>query len=261
MAETFCWFVLLLFCKEGGVKIIGVIPARYASSRFPGKPLADIHGKPMIWWVYQQCKKSDVFSTVLVALEDKRVEEVCTQLAIPFVYTSVDHATPAGRIAEVATTVHGDLFVGIMGDEPLVNPKSFYDLIPHGDIPDLYVAMLIKRLDTPADVVDTTNQKVVLNANGDIMLMSRSPIPYPKGISDINYLGIGSAFAATTAALKLYQNTERSLLEKAEENDLIRWLYQGVSVKGVYSEYKTISVDAPKDLDKVREILSKPKMD
>jgi 3-deoxy-manno-octulosonate cytidylyltransferase (CMP-KDO synthetase) len=239
------------------VKIIGVIPARYASSRFPGKPLADIHGKPMIWWVYQQCKKSDALSTVLVAIEDKRVEEVCTQLEIPFIYTSVDHTTPTERIAEVATTVEGDLFVEIMGDEPLVNPNSFSDLIPRGDIPDLYVAMLVKRLDSPADVVDTTNQKVVLDANGNIMLMSRSPIPYPQGISDISYLATGSALAATATALKLYQNTERSLLERAEENDLIRWLYQGVSVKGVYSEYKTISVNVPKDLDKVREILSK----
>ncbi|MDR1640645.1 MAG: 3-deoxy-manno-octulosonate cytidylyltransferase [Clostridiales bacterium] len=238
------------------MRIAGIIPARYGSTRFPGKPLADICGKPMIWWVYRNCSKFKGFSELILAIDDERVKAACDELSLPYVMTSPNHDTPTARIAEVVEKVDADLYIGIMGDEPLVEPDSFQGLIPIKETLDLYVAMLIKPLTEATDVVDTTNQKVVVNALGNIMLTSRSPIPFPKGSSNFAYYATGSTFAYTREALRYFNNSERSQLELAEENDLIRWLYQGVPVKAVYSSYKTVSVDSQKDLDRVRRIIA-----
>ena len=104
------------------MKIIGVIPARYRSSRFPGKPLADICGRPMIWWVYRQAKKVEQLDAVYVATDDERIQAACESYGIPVVMTSPDHPTGSDRVAEVAAKVEGDLFINIQGDEPLMDP-------------------------------------------------------------------------------------------------------------------------------------------
>ena len=106
------------------MKIIGVIPARYKSSRFPGKPLADICGKPMIWWVYQQCKKVEDFDAVYVATDDQQILNTCKELGIEVVMTSDTHKTGTDRIGEVAQKIHADLIVNIQGDEPLLEPET-----------------------------------------------------------------------------------------------------------------------------------------
>lgn len=106
------------------MKIIGVIPARYKSSRFPSKPLADISGKPMIWWVYQQCKKVEDFDAVCVATDDQQIFNTCKELGIEVVMTSDTHKTGTDRIGEVAQKIHADLIVNIQGDEPLLEPET-----------------------------------------------------------------------------------------------------------------------------------------
>ena len=111
------------------MKIIGVIPARYKSSRFPGKPLVDICGKPMIWWVYQQAKKVPEFDEVYVATDDERIEAACDEHHMKVIMTSDKHETGSDRVAEVATKVDGDLFVNIQGDEPVINPEMIQEVI------------------------------------------------------------------------------------------------------------------------------------
>ena len=120
------------------MKIIGVIPARFKSSRFPGKPLADICGKPMIWWVYQQCMKVEDFDAVYVATDDQQIFDVCKSLNVEVIMTSDQHRTGTDRIGEVARKVTADLIVNIQGDEPLLEPSTIKAAIqPFYDNPDL----------------------------------------------------------------------------------------------------------------------------
>ena len=238
------------------MKTIAVIPARYASTRMPGKPLADVLGKPMIWWVYRAAKACAKLDDVLIATDDARIAEVCAQYDMKCVMTSPDHDTPTGRIWEVSTKVDADLYLQLMGDEPLVDPAAF-DLILPDTLPDdaCYVAVLTNVMQHPADVVDFSNQKVVTNAAREVLMISRSPIPYPKGTLDFDYEKVTGIQLYSKQALQFYHDTPKSVLERAEENDMMRYVENGRKVHAIVSPYKTVSVDTPKDLALVNEIL------
>ena len=240
------------------MKILGVIPARYASSRLPGKPLADILGKPMVWWVYQAAKQSPLLDDLVVATDDERILAVCKEHGMNAVMTRADHDTPTSRIQEVSCLIQADLYLQIMGDEPLIDPKAFELILPK-ELPDdpYYVAGVTNRMEHPADVIDFSNQKVVCNARREILLISRSPIPYPKGTADFEYEKITGIQLFSKKALDFYAATPKSALEKAEENDLMRFIENGHTVHAVLSPYKTVSVDTPKDVDIVCGILKK----
>ncbi len=240
------------------MKILGVIPARYASSRLPGKPLADILGKPMIWWVYQAAKESPLLDELVVATDDERILAVCKEQGMNAVMTRADHDTPTARIQEVSCLIGADLYLQIMGDEPLIDPRAFELILPK-TLPDdpYYVAGVTNRMEHPADVIDFSNQKVVCNARREILLISRSPIPYPKGTADFEYEKITGIQLFSKKALDFYAATPKSALEKAEENDLMRFIENGHAVHAVLSPYKTVSVDTPKDVDIVCDILKK----
>lgn len=240
------------------MKILGVIPARYASSRLPGKPLADILGKPMVWWVYQAAKQSPLLNDLVVATDDKRILAVCKEYGMNAVMTRADHDTPTARIQEVSCLIQADLYLQIMGDEPLIDPKAFELILPK-TLPDdpYYVAGVTNRMEHPADVIDFSNQKVVCNARREILLISRSPIPYPKGTADFEYEKITGIQLFSKKALDFYAATPKSALEKAEENDLMRFIENGHTVHAVLSPYKTVSVDTPKDVGIVCDILKK----
>ena len=238
------------------MKILGVIPARYASSRLPGKPLADILGKPMVWWVYQAAMQSPLLDDLVVATDDERILAVCKEYGMNAVMTRADHDTPTARIQEVSCLIQADLYLQIMGDEPLIDPKAFELILPK-ELPDdpYYVAVVTNRMEHPADVIDFSNQKVVCNARREILLISRSPIPYPKGTADFEYEKITGIQLFSKKALDFYAATPKSALEKAEENDLMRFIENGHTVHAVLSPYKTVSVDTPKDVDIVCDVL------
>ena len=160
------------------MKTIAVIPARYASTRMPGKPLADVLGKPMIWWVYQAAKACPKLDDVLIATDDERIADACKTYGMRYLMTSPDHDTPTGRIWEVSTVEDADLYLQLMGDEPLVNPAAF-DLILPDTLPEdpCYVAVLTNIMEHPADVIDFSNQKVVTNAAREILLPQPHPLP------------------------------------------------------------------------------------
>ena len=238
------------------MKTIAVIPARYQSSRMPGKPLADILGRPMIWWVWREAKKSPALSGVVVATDDERIADACKAYGMDYCMTSPDHDTPTGRIWEVSTKLEADLYLQVMGDEPLINAAAF-DLILPKTLPQdpYYVAVLTNVMEHPADVVDFSNQKVVTNAAREILMISRSPIPYPKGTLDFEYEKVTGIQLYSRRALAFYHGTPKSLLEKAEENDMMRFVENGHKVHAIVSPYKTVSVDTPKDLALVARIL------
>lgn len=240
------------------MKTIAVIPARYQSSRLPGKPLADILGRPMIWWVYQEAKKCPKLADVVVACDDERIAAACREYGMNYLMTSPDHDTPTGRIWEVSTRLDADLYLQVMGDEPLINAAAFDLILPH-TLPDdpYYVSVLTNVMGHPADVVDFSNQKVVTNARREILMISRSPIPYPKGTLDFEYEKVTGIQLYSKQALAFYHETPKSLLEKAEENDMMRFIENGHTVHAIVSPYKTVSVDTAKDLALVCEILQK----
>jgi 3-deoxy-manno-octulosonate cytidylyltransferase (CMP-KDO synthetase) len=241
------------------MKTIGVIPARYNSSRFPGKPLSDICGKPMVWWVYQQALKAGL-DEVYVATDDDRIFKAAEELGINVLMTSIEHKTPNDRVWEVSTKIDGDIFLCINGDEPLIDPAVIRRTLPDSDDMDdleYYYSNIMTRIKNPVEVVDPTNIKAVVNAKGEAMWASRSPIPYPKGSMEFEYKKLVGIAAFSKKALEFYHSTPRSRLEEAEELDLYRFLENGKKVKLKEIDCSTLSVDTPKDLEHVRIAVEK----
>ncbi|MEE0264212.1 MAG: 3-deoxy-manno-octulosonate cytidylyltransferase [Acutalibacteraceae bacterium] len=241
------------------LNVIGVIPSRYGSTRFPAKPLSDICGKPMVWYVYQQALKAKGLSAVYVATDDQRIVDVCNQYGMNVIMTSDQHKTPNDRVHEVSTKIDADIYVCINGDEPLIEPEVIERAIPEeSDEQDLeyFYSNVITTIENPVEVVDPTNIKAVANAQGDAMWASRSPIPYPKGNMQFQYKKIVGIAAFSKKALQFYVDTPRSQVEYTEELDLYRFLENGKKVKLKEIECHTLSVDTPKDLEKVREVMA-----
>lgn len=168
------------------MKIVAVIPARYKSSRFPGKPLADINGKPMIYWVYKHCIDSSVFDEVMVATDDNRIMDACCQYGMNSMLTSDNNQTGTDRVAEVASRISADIFVNVQGDEPLLEPDVIAKVIqPIRDNPEYDVVNLMTQISDPVDFINFTIPKVITNNQNRGIYLTRSPTPYPKG--SINY--------------------------------------------------------------------------
>ena len=237
-------------------KIIGIIPARYQSTRFPGKPLADICGKPMIWWVYQQVIKVSRFSDVLVAIDDDRIRAVCEIYGIKYIMTKNNHPEHISRIHEVSEKIKADLYVCINGDEPLISPLCIEQILPKPCPSGFYFGGAMRKLTNPSETIDPANIKIATSGDGRCIYMSRTPIPYPKGtlLFDYNkYVGIE---CFSKEALDFFVQHQQGTLEKIEDIDHLRFLEAGKELVFTYVDSESISVDTPKDLEKVRIILS-----
>lgn len=237
------------------MKIVGVILARYQSSRFPGKPLVDLCGKPMVWWVYQQSMKVELFDQVLVATDDDRIMSVCKDNQMNCIMTSSQHNTPTSRLYEVSTKINADIYVFLGGDEPLIEPEAIRDVIKASLTEDFFATNAMTTIQTAPEVIDFTNIKIVVNSENYLLYTTRSPLPYPRGGLDFVYkkfVGIG---AFSKEALDFYEHTPKSSLEIIEECDLLRFIERFKPVKMVDVECKNISVDTPKDLDMVRNLM------
>ena len=243
------------------MKIIGVIPARYKSSRFPGKPLADLCGKPMIWWVYQQCRKVEDFNAVYVATDDEKIFDACTKLGIQAVMTSEDHRTGTDRIGEVAQKVPADLIVNIQGDEPLLEPSTIKAAIePFYSNPDLQVSNLMTRIKDPVDVVNFTVPKVITNREGIGVYLTRATAPYPKGSIDYSYYKQVCVYGFRPEALQFYcgygKRYGKAKAEAVEDIEILRFIENGYKVQYIEVDSETVAVDTPNDLEKVRSIVA-----
>lgn len=242
------------------MKIIAVIPARYKSTRFPGKPLADICGKPMVWWVYQQVKKVKEISDVYVATDDERIAQVCIENDIKHIMTSDNHATSTERLYEVAQKINADLYICINGDEPLIEPDVIRAIIPAERPDDFYVGNLMTIIHDPVEAIDFTNIKVVTGENGNALFMSRNPIPYPKSSMKYNYYKHVGVLIYTLSALKFFVETPKGKNEIIEDINELRFIEHDMPLHMIEVDAKTLSVDTPKDLEKVR-IMVRPKID
>ena len=238
------------------MKIIGVIPARYKSSRFEGKPLADIHGKPMIWWVYQQAIKVKEFEAVYVATEDERIKIACEELGVNVLMTSDEHKTGTDRIGEVARKINADLYVNIQGDEPMIEPETIIEAIkPFYENKELQVSNLMTVIKDPVDVVNFTVPKVITNKDGIGIYLTRSAAPYPKGSIDYSYYKQVCVYGFTPEALEFYCNSPRGKVESIEDIEILRFIESGYKVKFIEVDSDTVAVDTPNDLVKVQEIM------
>lgn len=244
------------------MNIVGVIPARYKSSRFPGKPLADICGKPMIWWVYQQCLKVEDFSEVYVATDDKRIYDTCTSLDVKVIMTSDRHKTGTDRLGEVSEKVRADLFINIQGDEPLLEPSTIKAAIePFYHSKGLLVSNLMTRIYDPVDIVNFTVPKVITNKDGIGIYLTRSTAPYPKGSINCNYYKQVCVYGFKPEALKFFcdygKKFGKSKIEEIEDIEILRFIENGYKVQFIEVKSDTVAVDTPNDLEKVRKIFKK----
>lgn len=238
------------------MKILGVIPSRYSSSRLPGKPLKDICGRPMVWWVYRLAKQVSGLTDVVVATDDQRIVDVCSSYSIPTILTSSSCPTGTDRVAEVATKIKADYYVTIQGDEPLLEPsvvQEIVELILSDN--NIVCATLKTPYKNPVDVVNGTTPKVVNDANGDILFFSRAPIPYPKASLDYNYYKPMGVYAFKPEILSLYASLQRGEVEKIEDIELLRLLENGIKIRIKEVVSNTVAVDTEKDLLRVVDFM------
>ena len=239
------------------MKIIGVIPARYKSSRFPGKPLTQICGKPMIYWVYEQAKKVSEFAEVYVATDDERIQSACEEYHMNVIMTSDKHETGSDRVAEVATKVEGDLFVNVQGDEPVINPEMIRQVISiFTEDESVYFGSLKKEITDPDEIQATSTVKVVTDDKGDAMYFSRSVIP--SNIKDgtlarvFRHVGI---YAYKREFLLKFSNMEQTELELGEGIEPLRAMQKGYKMRLKETEYTSIGVDLPEHIARVERVI------
>lgn len=240
------------------MKIIAVIPARYQSSRFEGKPLAEICGKLMIERVYLQAKKVKEFDEVYVATDDDRIFKACNERGVNVIMTSTEHRTGTDRIGEVAEKIPADLYVNVQGDEPLIEPETIRAaIIPFLDnlYTDIEVTNLMTEIHDPVDLINVTVPKVIASGDGRGIYLTRSAAPFPKGSIDAKYYKQVCVYGFTPKALKFYcdygKQYGKAKIEAIEDIEILRFIENGYRVQYIEVDSNTIAVDTPKDLRRV----------
>lgn len=240
------------------MKIIGVIPARYESSRFPGKPLALINGKPMIWWVYTRCKEVKELDELYVATDDQRIVNTCNQYGIDVILTSDKHKTGTDRVGEVASKIDADIYVNIQGDEPLIEPNEIRDLLGCFEDESVYLANLKQEIVDLEEAAKTNVVKIVTDINDDALYMSRSVIPSNikdgKMCKTYRHIGI---YGFKKDFLFKYINMPQSPLELGEGVEMMRVVENGYKMRVHETKYESVSVDLPEHIQLVEEIMKK----
>ena len=237
------------------MKVLCVIPARFASTRLPGKPLKDIAGKPMVVRVYERASQAGLVNETLVATDDERIKTAVEAAGGKAMLTRADHATGTDRLAEVAEAYPDvDLIVNVQGDEPLIDPGLIDDLagLFEGE-PELAMATVKTEIEDEAEQKNPNNVKVVCDKAGYALYFSRSLMPYPRkgGCPVYKHIGI---YAYRRDFLLHYAKMEPTPLEQAESLEQLRALENGYRIKVVETKAKFVGVDTVEDLERVNEI-------
>lgn len=243
------------------MKVLCVIPARYQSSRFPGKPLEDICGHPMIWWSYQNVVNAGL--EPLVATDNDKIYDVCIQNNMNVVMTSDEHPTGVDRLCEVAMKSDYDWYVLVQGDEPLMESATILKMVQAIEKePTAECVRTFKvPIKNPVDAVNSTIIKIVTDLEDNVLFASRSAIPYPKAGIDFTYFKSVGVYAYPRDVLIRFQSLEKGYLERVEDHDFMRMLENGIRIKAHTVSTETISVDTAKDLERVRNIMEMKKKD
>lgn len=239
------------------MKVVGIIPARYNSTRLPGKPLREIMGKPMIWWVYHRIQEIKELSEVYVATDDDRIAGYCKENDIPFVITSSTHLTAAHRLQEVSETIEADFYLQLNGDEPLIHSEAIVRAIPSSVPQDReFGTNIITEIKDPVQVMDPSNIKVVFDDNMRALYMSRTPIPYPfKSLDYCFYKHIG-IIGYNKKMLDFYKDSCPGRFEMIEGIDTLRFIDYGKELQFIMVEgCRSLSVDTEKDLQMVESMM------
>jgi 3-deoxy-manno-octulosonate cytidylyltransferase (CMP-KDO synthetase) len=240
------------------MNVIGVIPARYDSSRFPGKPLVDIGGKSMIQRVYEQCSKSTSLNKLIVATDDQRIADHVKLFGGNVTLTSINHQSGTDRCAEVANNYpEFDFLINIQGDEPMINPDQIDLLCKCFDNPNASIATLVKKISSNEELFNENTPKVILNKNNEAILFSRTAIPFIRGKAKENwieyytfYKHIG-IYGFKTETLKNLYNLPVSALESAEALEQLRWIENGYRIHTAITDKESQAIDTPQDLEKL----------
>jgi 3-deoxy-manno-octulosonate cytidylyltransferase (CMP-KDO synthetase) len=243
------------------MKFLGVIPARYASTRLEGKPLSDICGHSMIEWVYKRSLLSNL-DMIVVATDDQLIYDKVKSFGGEVVMTSKDHPNGTSRIAEVAKIYSDfDVIINVQGDEPLIEKEMINSLItPFLEEPDLNMATLKHRIDNIEDVENPNNVKVVTTKDDYAIYFSRSPIPYPRELDIKNYFKHVGIYGYTRNFVIKYSQMDPTSLEISESLEQLRVLENGYKIKVLETPYKIVGVDTQEDLEKVRKIVKTNKI-
>ena len=237
------------------MKVLCVIPARYASTRLPGKPLKDIAGKPMVCRVYDRASQAKLVSRTLVATDDERILQAVREHGGEAMMTRADHPTGTDRLAEVAASFPDvDLIINVQGDEPLIEPSLIDELASVFETdPDLRMATVKTEIKDEEEQHNPNNVKVVTDQNGYALYFSRSLLPYPRheGCPVYKHIGI---YAYQRDFLLAYAKMHSTPLEEAESLEQLRALENGYRIKVVETRAKFVGVDTAEDLAKVNAI-------
>ncbi len=238
---------------------LAIIPARYASTRFPGKPLVDINGKSMIERVYERGKL--IFPNIYVATDDSRIYNHIIDFGGKVVMTSTDHINGTSRICEAITIIESienktfDYIVNIQGDEPFISQEQLNELKNCILDPNADIATLCKKIEDSQELISPNNPKVVMDIYSNALYFSRSVIPYIRDIDPSLWLKKSNfykhigLYAFKRKAINLIENIEQTPLERSENLEQLRWLENGLKIKLAITNYKSYSIDTPQDLE------------
>ena len=243
-----------------GAKVVVVIPARYASVRFPGKPLAEIAGKPMIQHVVERVREAERQPRIVVATEDARILEAAKAFGAEAILTRADHKTGTDRVAEVATHIQADIYINVQGDEPLIDPGTIDGVIEvMAEDEEIQLATPCAGITRQQDIMDPNVVKAVLDFDGNALYFSRAPIPWVRDTGakvaarHTKHIGL---YGYRRDALLEFPTLPPGELERVEQLEQLRWLENGFKIRVVESDYDAIAVDVPGDIEKVEKRLA-----
>lgn len=242
-------------------KVLAIIPARFASTRFPGKPLVDLGGKPMIQRTYERVRSVDGWFRIVIATDDFRIKEVAEGFGAEVIMTREDHISGTDRCAEVLEIIgeEMDYVVNIQGDEPFIEPAQLLELA-EGFQTNAPILTLIKKIQDHATLFSVNTPKVVINSKGEALYFSRQTIPYLRGIEESEWLNrhtfykhIG-LYAYRADVLRQLSQLKPTSLELAESLEQLRWLENAYTIQTIETQFETVGIDSPEDLEKITKM-------
>jgi 3-deoxy-manno-octulosonate cytidylyltransferase (CMP-KDO synthetase) len=241
------------------LRILGVIPARYASSRFPGKALVTIAGRTMLQHVWERALMARYVTDLAIATDDQRIRNAAEMFGARVIMTRADHVSGTDRVAEAASTSNAEIVVNIQGDEPLIDPAAIdaaiLGLLDQDEVP---MGTIKKRIERPDDIVDPNVVKVVTDADNHALYFSRSPIPHIRGSeSAVPYFKHIGLYVYRRDFLLAYSSLPVGPLEKAEKLEQLRALENGYKIRVAETDYDSLGVDTPEDWKRVSDLFER----